>query len=98
MAPTKTTKKNALSKTKAIQAKRRENTTSKSKTTKAKEKAASTLTSALQAAKKIQCEASGAGGDSTTTSASEEIEKLKGQLLMLSCNVYMETHTLNRQR
>ena len=62
---------------------------SKSKATKAKEKAASPSTSALQAAKKIQPEVSGAGGDSTTadTSASEEINKLKGRLLMLSCIV-----------
>jgi hypothetical protein len=39
-------------------------------------------------------EASGArGGSTAATSATEEIEQLKGQFLLLSCTVYMETHT-----
>src|ERR1700678_29524 len=44
--------------------------------------------------------ASGAGGGSTTaaTSAAEEIERLKGQLLLLSCTVYMKTQMWNWQR
>jgi hypothetical protein len=38
-------------------------------------------------------EASGAGGDLTTaTSATEEIEQLKGQFLLLSCSVHGNSH------
>jgi hypothetical protein len=38
--------------------------------------------------------ASGTGGGSTTaaTSAAEEIEQLKGQFLLLSCTVHVDTH------